>query len=217
MASPAVAAAFAAACGSGSAPPPNPVCDAGGVSCMAFDSGPEASTSSSGSSSGSSSSSGGTEAGSEAGEADSGEGGTTPGEAGADGGCTMFEYEGNAGGTITVSNFDNGCTVSLNGAATSVSSTYQACLPLGNAAQIVVGPASAMFEVGPTPFVRIWGGEVPDGSIMGMGDGGSGSTSRVQVGISSSAACVLVCCPFTDGTGCDSSFSGYSAFLQNCP
>jgi hypothetical protein len=236
MASIAVAAAFAAACSSGSSPSPNPACDSGDVSCMAFDSGSEASTSSSGSSSGSSSSSGGSEAASEAGEAggssggDSdneagesdggGEGGTTTsGEAGADGGCTMFEGEGNAGGMITVYNFDNWCTVSLNGAAANVSSSYQACVPIGNSAPIVVGPASTMFELGPTPFVRISGAEVPDGSstIFSMGDGGFGSTSTVIVGITSAAACALVCCPFTDGTGCDSSFSGYSTFLQNCP
>ena len=34
---------------------------------------------------------------------------------------------------------------------------------------------------------------------------------------SSASACVLVCCPFADGTGCDSSFSGYTSFLSDCP
>jgi len=132
-------------------------------------------------------------------------------ETGADGGCS--------GGTITVYNFDDWCTVSLYGAATSVSSTYEACVPYGNSATIVVGPASAAYELGPTPFVRISHLEVPDGSLPGkvVGDGGLGSTSTVIVGVSTTDGCVLVCCPFADGTGCDSSFSGYTSFLAECP
>jgi hypothetical protein len=127
---------------------------------------------------------------------------------------------GNAGGTITVYNFDNWCTVSLNGTATNVSSSYQACMGLGSSTAIVVGPASSTFELGPNPFVLI-GAELPggDGAPPGtvLGDGGVGSTSTVHVGINTSHPCVLVCCPFADGTGCDSSSSGYSTFLQNCP
>jgi hypothetical protein len=123
-------------------------------------------------------------------------------------------------GMITVYNFDNWCTVSLNGAATNVSSSYRACVPSGNSTTIVLGPASSTFELGPKPFVLI-GAELPDGGGAPpgtvVGDGGFGSTSTVQVGISGSAACVLVCCPFTDGTGCDSSQSGYTAFLSDCP
>jgi hypothetical protein len=94
-------------------------------------------------------------------------------------------------------------------------------VPTGNSALIVVGPASSTFELGPNPFVRISDVEVPatDGGTPGtvVGDGGVGSTSSVNVGITFGAGCVLVCCPFTDGTGCDSSSSGYSTFLQNCP
>lgn len=133
------------------------------------------------------------------------------GEAGADGGCS--------GGTITVHNFEQWCTVSLNGAASSVSSSYETCVPLGNSAPIVVGPASASYELGPNPFVHISGLEVPDGSLPGkvQGDGGFGSTSTVIVGVSSGPGCVLVCCPFADGTGCDSSYSGYTSFLSECP
>ena len=132
-------------------------------------------------------------------------------DSGGDGGC--------AGGTITVHNFDSWCTVSLNGSATSVAPSYETCVPLGNSASIVVGPASASFELGPSPFVRITGLEVPDGSLPGkiVGDGGVGSTDTVIVGMSGGPGCVLVCCPFADGSGCDSSFSGYTSFLSECP
>jgi hypothetical protein len=57
-----------------------------------------------------------------------------------------------------------------------------------------------------------------DGGTSIAGDGGFGSTKTVDVGNRlNTGICVLLCCPFTDGTGCDSSSSGYSTFLQNCP
>jgi hypothetical protein len=119
---------------------------------------------------------------------------------------------------VTVHNFDSWCTVSLKGATTSVATSYQACVPDGNSVPIVVGPASGTFELGPDPFVRFSGLEVPDGSaVVQAGDGGVGSTSTATVGVSTADGCVLVCCPFTGGTGCDPSFTGYSAFLTQCP
>ncbi|HEY1958119.1 MAG TPA: hypothetical protein VGH28_21010 [Polyangiaceae bacterium] len=123
-----------------------------------------------------------------------------------------------SGGTITVHNFESSCTVSLNGAASSVTTSYDTCVPFGNSAPIVVGPASATNELGPTPFVRMSGLEVPDGSLPGKvdGDGGLGSTNTVIVGVSSATGCVLVCCPLADGTGCDSSASGFTSFLTTC-
>ncbi len=186
----------------------------GGGSSSSSGAGSSSSGGSGSSSSGGASSSGGTTDG-------GGEGGTTAsGEAGADGGCPGTT-PGTASYAITVHNFDNWCTVSLNGAAASVSSSYQACVPVGNSASIVVGPASSTFELGPNPFVRISGVELPggDGAPPGtvVGDGGVGSTSSVNVGINIGPGCVLVCCPFTDGTGCDSSSSGYSTFLSACP
>jgi hypothetical protein len=91
-------------------------------------------------------------------------------------------------------------------------------VPSGNPAQIVVGPASTSFELGPTPFVSFSDVEELDSGLRTTtGDGGFGSTSTVVVGITVGPGCVLVCCPFTDGSGCDSSFSGYSAFLSDCP
>lgn len=137
-------------------------------------------------------------------------GGNDAGEAGADGGCS--------GGTVTVHDFDGWCTVSINGGASSTAPTSDACIALGNSFPIVVGPASASFELGPSPFVRIRGLEVPDGSAPTVvGDGGVGSTSKMIVGMSGGPGCVLVCCPFADGSGCDSSFTGYASFLTECP
>jgi hypothetical protein len=91
-------------------------------------------------------------------------------------------------------------------------------VPDGNSVPIVVGPASAAFEVGPAPFVRFSGLELPDGNVeVQAGDGGVGSTSTANVGVSLTDGCVLVCCPFASGTGCDTSFTGYTAFLSECP
>ncbi len=92
-------------------------------------------------------------------------------------------------------------------------------MPSGGSARIAVGPASGAFELGPNPFVRFSGVEfVGDGAPPGtvVGDGGVGFTSSVVVGINF-GGCVLVCCPFADGTGCDSSQSGYTTFLSDCP
>ncbi len=151
---------------------------------------------------------GSTDSGTESGT--DGSGGTDGGEAGADGGCS--------GGTVTVHNFDSWCTVSINGAASSTAATSEACVALGNSFAIVVGPASASFELGPSPFVLIGGLEVPDGAAPTVvGDGGFGSTSKMIVGMSGGPGCVLVCCPFADGSGCDSSFTGYTSFLTECP
>ncbi len=197
-----------------SSPPPIADCDAAGVHCAPLDAagtddGGGSSSGSSGagsSSSGGASSSGGTDGGGEGGATDSG-------EAGAEGGCP-------AGLTLTVHNFDNWCTVSLNGAATNVSASYESCAGVGSGASIVVGPASSAFELGPNPFVSISGAEVPDAGTRITGDGGFGSTRTVDVGnsgVSSTGICVLLCCPFADGTGCDSSQSGYTTFLSDCP
>ena len=152
----------------------------------------------------------GTESGTDSAATDSG-GGNDAGEAGVDGG-------GCSGGTVTVHDFDGWCSVSINGGASSTASTADACIALGNSFPIVVGPASASFELGPSPFVRIRGLEVPDGSApIVTGDGGVGSTSKMIVGMSGGPGCVLVCCPFADGGGCEASFTGYSSFLTECP
>jgi hypothetical protein len=78
---------------------------------------------------------------------------------------------------------------------------------------LTAGPASGEFELGPAPWVYISG---TGGTTTGVQGTVSGGLSSESVVVGSSPGCVLVCCPFTDGTGCDSSFSGYTSWLTNC-
>ena len=164
------------------------------------DSGTEAGGSSSGSSSGASSSGSGSSSGStsssgsSSGVAEAGEASTT-GEGGA---CT----------TVNVYNFDSWCTVSVGGAATAAAATYSACVIPGESILIDVGPKNGTFELGPDPFVYASG--------PGTATDGGGLTSTLNLLVGSTPACVLLCCPFANGTGCDSSETGYTAFLANC-
>jgi hypothetical protein len=82
---------------------------------------------------------------------------------------------------------------------------------------LVAEPASSAFELGPDPWVYISGTGGTTTGISGtiVGDGGVGSTSSTAVVLGSTAGCVLVCCPFTGGTGC--SGSDYPTFHANCP
>jgi hypothetical protein len=161
----------------------------------------------------------GTEAdGSPGGVAEGGAEASTTAEGGAEASTTA---EGGACTTVNVYNFDNWCTVNVNGAATSdagpdsgelVAAPYSSCVTTGTSVHVTVAPASSTFELGPNPFVYA----SPDnyGSEVETGDGGN-ATAILAVTIDA-PACILVCCPFTNGTGCDSSESGYSAFLAHC-
>ncbi len=117
--------------------------------------------------------------------------------------------EGGACTTVNVYNFDDWCTVSVNYAATSVAATYSSCVTTGGFVYVNVAPASSTFELGPNPFV--YGSNDPGTEVRF--DGGSPSLLGLTA---DGPACILVCCPFTNGTGCDASESGYSAFLANC-
>jgi len=145
-------------------------------------------------------------------EAASSSGGTTEAGASTDGG-------GDAGcTTLDLYNFDSWCSVSIGGAATSTSGTQSVCVTPG-AISLVAEPKSSTFELGPDPWVYLSGAGGTDSGIAGtiVGDGGVGSTSTTSITVGSTPGCVLVCCPFTNGTGCNSSFSGYTTFTANCP
>jgi hypothetical protein len=164
---------------------------------------------SSSSSGGSSSSSGGvTDGGSDAAalsDASPSEGGSS---SGADASCTA----------LAVYNFKSWCSVGISGATPVTSAMQSACLAPGSI-PLVAEPASSVFELGPDPWVHISGTGGTTTGISGtiVGDGGVGSTSSTAVVLGSTAGCVLVCCPFTNGTGCTSAEDGYTAFLANCP
>jgi hypothetical protein len=156
--------------------------------------------SSGGSSSGATSSSGASTDGGTGGS-DAGEAGTSSG--GGDASCT----------TLNVYNFKSWCSVGVNGATAATTAEQTVCLAPGSI-PLVASAASGTFELGPDPWVYISGTGGTDSGIAGTV---SGSMSTTAVVLGSSPGCVLVCCPFTNGTGCTSSESGYTAFLGNCP
>jgi hypothetical protein len=116
---------------------------------------------------------------------------------------------------VTIKNFDTWCTVSVNGGAgTGAASIPNVCVPPNSAVTLVASPASG-FELGPTPWVFLSGTGGTDAGTAGTiaGDGGVGSTSTVTLNVGTTPACALVCCPFTNGTGCNSAESGYTTFV----
>jgi len=120
--------------------------------------------------------------------------------------------------TLNVYNFDSWCVVSVNGGTSSTASSQSVCVAPGST-PLVASPKDSTFELGPDPWVYISGTGGTDSGIAGtvVGDGGVGSTSSTTVVVGSTPGCVLVCCPFTNGTGCNSAFSGFTTFTENCP
>jgi hypothetical protein len=103
--------------------------------------------------------------------------------------------------------------VSVNGGAFSTASTQSECVAPG-AIDLEAKPASGTFELGPDPWLYISGtGGTTTGSLGTV----AGGVSSTTVAVDGSQGCVLVCCPFTDGSGCTSAFSGFTTFTQNCP
>jgi hypothetical protein len=103
------------------------------------------------------------------------------------------------GSELTVRNFDGWCSVSIAGEKPLTSATQVACVPVGTVT-LAATPTTG-FEIDG----NLWHGTAGD---KGMGDpgtdtgAGAGETSSATVVVTGSTACVSVCCPFTDGSGC---------------
>jgi hypothetical protein len=97
--------------------------------------------------------------------------------------------------TLTVLNYLDWCSVSINGGAPSTSGTLAVSVPAGSTADIVATPASDAFQIGPDPW---FGADDANGGAAPGTDVGSGpnETSTVTVTMSASGAnrCVSVCC-----------------------
>jgi hypothetical protein len=97
--------------------------------------------------------------------------------------------------TLTVLNVLVWCSVSIEGAAPSSAAAQTVCVAPG----IVSLAASPLpgFELGPAPWYDTSGD-------LGSGDPGTvvGDVDSTTVMVTSGSACVWVCCPFPDGTGC---------------
>ena len=98
-------------------------------------------------------------------------------------------------GTLTVMNFLNWCSVSINGGAASTDATVTASVTPGSVATIVAAPASSAFQIGATPW---FGVDQNDGGAAGGTDVGSGTTetskATVTITDTGTAQCVAVCC-----------------------
>jgi hypothetical protein len=94
---------------------------------------------------------------------------------------------------LTVKNYLAWCSVSVDGGTASAAAEQTVCVADGSATL----DATAL----PGFVLGDWHGTSGD---TGSGDPGtvSGGQSTAMVTVSGSSACVWVCCPFTNGTGC---------------
>src|SRR5690242_18937388 len=97
---------------------------------------------------------------------------------------------------LTVKNYLDWCSVSVAGGAFSADGIQVVDVAPGTIS-LVARPASAAFELAP----RMW--HHTDGDL-GAGDSGavSAGQSTTAKTVGAAPACVWVCCPFADGTGC---------------
>jgi uncharacterized membrane protein YgcG len=123
--------------------------------------------------------------------------------------------------TLTVLNFLNWCSVTINGGAASTAATVTASVAQGSTATIVVTPASSAFTIGADPWFGVTqnGGAAAPGTDQGTG---ATETSTATVVVAGNQ-CVSVCCelpnngppacPTTDpcGSGGGGSSSGGSS------
>ena len=98
---------------------------------------------------------------------------------------------------LTVKNFDNWCTVTVNGGSASAAPSQSVFVQPGPI------QLSATANSGFKLDAHMW--HHTDGDTSGSGEAGSavGSASQATATVvSTSDKCVYVCCPFTSGAGC---------------
>ncbi len=94
--------------------------------------------------------------------------------------------------TLTVLNFLNWCTVTINGGAGSSEATVTGTVTVGSTATIVITPSSSAFQIGADPWFGVT--ENNGGAAAGM-DNGSGTTeTSTATVVVSGNQCVSVCC-----------------------
>jgi hypothetical protein len=97
--------------------------------------------------------------------------------------------------TLTVKNFLNWCSVSINGGSASTDATVTASIAAGAVATIVATPASSSFQIGPAPWFGVDqnGGAAAPGTDVGSGTSET-STATVTMNQAGMSQCVSVCC-----------------------
>jgi hypothetical protein len=100
--------------------------------------------------------------------------------------------------TLTVLNFKNWCTVTINGGAASSAASLTAPVAPGSTATIVATPLDDSFVIGPDPW---FGVTQNDGGAAPGVDNGSGTTeTSTATVVVTGNQCVSVCCQFPDNT-----------------
>ena len=104
--------------------------------------------------------------------------------------------------TLTVKNYLNWCSVSVGGGTASTAAVQTTIVPVSTAVALTASPASTAFELGP----NMWHHVDADTGNTGVPGNVSGTTSTATKTTQATpgTACVWVCCPFTNGTGCES-------------
>src|SRR5262249_18996605 len=101
---------------------------------------------------------------------------------------------------LTVKNYLSWCSVSIGDGSTSTAAAQTVCVDPGTI-HLTATAASATFKLGTAPWHHTTGdtGSGDQGTVTGSGVSAESATTETASGAS---ACVWICCPFTDGTGC---------------
>ena len=101
--------------------------------------------------------------------------------------------------TLTVRNDQDWCNITVNGVAEGMGDPITVQVPAG-VTTIVASPISNGFTIGADPWFGV--DQNDGGAAPGVdSDAGGMLTSTATVTVSGNH-CVYVCCPFSDGTGC---------------
>ena len=100
---------------------------------------------------------------------------------------------------LTVKNYLSWCSVTVNGGTASTAAVQHVFVQPG-AIPLTATKASTAFEIGPGMWHHTTGDTTGSGEDGTVSNGTSSTTATVT---STSGKCVWVCCPFTNGTGCN--------------
>ena len=115
---------------------------------------------------------------------------------------------------LTVKNFDNWCSVTVDGGAASSAAIQHITITADKTITLTAKRASAAFEVSGNMWHHTDGdtGAGEPGTITNPGDPATKTSTAMVAVVASSSKCVWVCCPFAGGGGCDS-----TSAPEQCP
>jgi hypothetical protein len=94
--------------------------------------------------------------------------------------------------TLTVLNFLNWCSVTINGGTASTAASVTADVAVGSTATIVAMPASSAFQIGADPWFGVT--ENAGGAAAGTDTGSGATETSTATVVVSGTQCVSVCC-----------------------